>query len=116
MPGVTINKFTIIGKQCILNTACTIDHESTIGNGVHIMGSAAIAGRIHINDWATIGTNATILPDLKIEANTYVGAGSVVTKDTKEHSVVAGIPAKYIRKNNLDFQSEILVKMWGQLS
>lgn len=116
MPGVTINKFTKIGKQCILNTSCTIDHESTIGNGVHIMGSAAIAGRIQISDWATIGTNATILPDLKIAVNSYVGAGSVVTKDTQEHSVVAGIPAKYLRKNNLYFQSEILVQIWGQLS
>ena len=43
---------------------------------------------------ASIGGNATILPGITIGANAMVGAGSVVTKDVPENSVVKGNPAK----------------------
>ena len=66
MPGVIINKFTKIGNNTIVNTNATIDHDCDIGNGVHVMGSAAIAGKVQIENYATIGTNSTILPRLKI--------------------------------------------------
>jgi sugar O-acyltransferase (sialic acid O-acetyltransferase NeuD family) len=98
MLGATVHKFTKIGKQAMLNTCCTVDHECTIGNGVHVMGAAAIAGRVQIGDFATIGTNATILPDIHIGEGAYVGAGAVVTKSVEPFSVVAGVPARVVRK------------------
>jgi acetyltransferase-like isoleucine patch superfamily enzyme len=42
---------------------------------------------------AKIGANVTILPGVIIGANSLVGAGSVVTKDVAEGSVIAGNPA-----------------------
>jgi len=51
---------------------------------------------IHKN--AKIGANATILPDIKIGANSLIGAGSVVVKDVPDGVVVAGNPAKIIKK------------------
>jgi len=99
MPGTIVNKFTSIGKNCILNTGSQIDHECIIGNGVHVMGAAAIAGMVNIGDFATIGTNATILPYLKIGYGAYIGAGAVVTRDVKDFEVVIGSPAKFLRKN-----------------
>ena len=47
---------------------------------------------------ASIGANATILGGIKIGQNSIVGAGSVVTKDVPANVVVAGNPAKIIRK------------------
>jgi acetyltransferase-like isoleucine patch superfamily enzyme len=46
---------------------------------------------------ADIGTNATILPGVRVGANAIVGAGAVVTADVPEYAVVAGVPAKVIR-------------------
>jgi len=51
---------------------------------------------IEIMDNVFIGCNTTILGGIKIGPNAVVGAGSVVTKDVPENSVVAGNPAKVI--------------------
>jgi acetyltransferase-like isoleucine patch superfamily enzyme len=50
-----------------------------------------------VEDCARIGAHATILPGIRIRRNSLVGAGSVVTKDVPENSVVAGNPARVIK-------------------
>jgi acetyltransferase-like isoleucine patch superfamily enzyme len=62
------------------------------------MGGASIAGQVKIGDFSTIGTNATILPNIVIGDNVYVGAGAVVNKNIESNLVVAGVPAKTLRK------------------
>ncbi|MBI2659769.1 N-acetyltransferase, partial [Candidatus Woesearchaeota archaeon] len=47
---------------------------------------------------ASIGANATILCGVTIGKNSLVGAGSVVTKDVPDNSIVAGNPARVIGK------------------
>ena len=47
-----------------------------------------------------LGANATILPGVKIGDGAIIGAGSVVTKDVKPYTVVAGVPATFI--SNVD--------------
>ena len=51
-----------------------------------------------VKRFARLGANCTILPGVTIGKNSLVGAGSVVTKDVPENSVVAGNPAKVIKK------------------
>jgi acetyltransferase-like isoleucine patch superfamily enzyme len=51
-----------------------------------------------IGDDVWIGANAVILPGVKIGTHSIVAAGAVVTKDVPEFSLVAGIPAKVIKK------------------
>lgn len=50
-----------------------------------------------IDAWADIGTNATILPGVRVGKGAIVGAGAVVVSDVEPYSVVAGVPAKFIR-------------------
>jgi acetyltransferase-like isoleucine patch superfamily enzyme len=52
-----------------------------------------------IEDNVLIGANATVLAGIHIGKNAIVGAGSVVTKDVLDNTVVAGIPAKVINSN-----------------
>jgi len=47
---------------------------------------------------ASVGTSSTILCGITIGENAIVGAGSVVTKDVPPNSIVAGVPAKVLRK------------------
>lgn len=54
-------------------------------------------GGPNVDDFARIGANSTILPGVRIGRNSLVGAGSVVTRDVPENSVVAGNPAKVIK-------------------
>ena len=49
--------------------------------------------RTVIEQGASIGANATILPGIKIGKNAMIGAGAVVTKDVPEKAIVIGNPA-----------------------
>jgi acetyltransferase-like isoleucine patch superfamily enzyme len=46
---------------------------------------------------ADIGTNATLLPGVRVGKQAIVGAGAVVTEDVPDYAIVAGVPAKVIR-------------------
>ena len=50
-----------------------------------------------IRAWADIGVNAVILPGVTVGKGAIVGAGAVVTRDVDPFSVVAGVPAKFLR-------------------
>ena len=51
-----------------------------------------------IEDNVWIGAHVTILPNVNtIGENSIIGAGSIVTKDVKPFSIVAGNPAKHIK-------------------
>ena len=45
-----------------------------------------------------IGASSTILPGVIIGEKSFVAAGSVVTKDIPQNTLVAGVPAKKVRK------------------
>ena len=55
-------------------------------------------GGAKVGDLARIGANCTILPGVIIGRNTLIGAGSVVVDDVEEGAVVAGSPARFIKK------------------
>ena len=84
----------VLGRHCIVNTNASVDHETTLGDGVHLMPGATLAGCIMVGDFVTIGANATVLPRMSIGAGAMVGAGAVVTRDVPENVVVAGVPAR----------------------
>lgn len=90
--------------------------ELTIGNNVSIAPRCILAlvshpnfskirpflrekdARIVIGDNVWIGAGCIIMPEVTIGANAVIGAGSVVTKDVPEGTIVAGVPAKIIKK------------------
>ena len=53
---------------------------------------------VTIEDDVWIGANAVILPGVTIGNHCVIAAGAVVTKDVPPHSLVAGVPAKVIKK------------------
>lgn len=53
-----------------------------------------------LEERAKVGANSTLLPGVRIGRNSLVGAGSVVTRDVPDDSVVAGNPAVYLKSIN----------------
>ena len=63
--------------------------------------TSTISKPVKIGDRVWIGIAATILPGVTIGENSIVAAGAVVTKDVPPNTIVAGNPAKVVKK--LDF-------------
>jgi len=63
-------------------------------------------GFITIHDDAWIGTGAVILPNIEIGEGAIVGANAVVTQNVPPYTVVAGIPARIVKKVSVPWIAE----------
>ena len=88
--GIEIGDKTMIGPNV---TIVTVNHEINPETRINAIPKPVKIGK---NVW--IGANCTILPGVTIGENSVIGAGSVVTKDVPANIVVAGNPAKLIKK------------------
>lgn len=88
---VRIGNNVFIGPNVNMYTACHPINPEERRDGVQW------AEPITVGNDVWIGGNATILPGVTIGDNAVIGAGSVVTRDVKSNTVVAGNPAKEIR-------------------
>jgi len=117
---VEIQKNAKVGKRCKISShtficeGVTIEDNVFVGHGVTFINdsyprAANLDGSLQTEaDWkvettfirkgASIGSGSTILSKLTIGENAIVGAGSVVTKDVPANVIVAGNPAKILRK------------------
>ncbi len=73
-----------------------------------ISGHPATKGNVIIGNDVWIGYKATIMSGVTIGDGAVIGACSVVTKDVKPYEIVAGNPAKVIRKR---FSDEIIIQL-----
>lgn len=86
--GITIEDDVMVAAnaQLISNNHDLHDHAVITCKPVHLKR----------NCW--IGAGATILPGVTVGENSVVAAAAVVTKDVPDNTVVAGVPAKVIKK------------------
>lgn len=106
--NVKIGKNVIIMNGCLMMSAggITIDDEAQIAANVQLISNnhdlenrmVITCKPVHICRRAWIGAGATILPGVTIGENSVVGAGSVVTRDVESNTIVAGNPARVIKK------------------
>ena len=73
-------------------------HNCIIRNGAFLIACSEISGGVEVGKNAWIAPNSCLMQKISIVENAIVGMGTVVTKSVDAKSVVAGNPAKYIKK------------------
>jgi 2,3,4,5-tetrahydropyridine-2,6-dicarboxylate N-acetyltransferase len=106
MMGAVINIGAVIGAKTMIDMNVVVGGRAIVGNNCQIGAGAVLAGVIEppsanpviIEDDVLIGANAVILEGIKVGKGSVIAAGSVVVKDVESYSVMAGVPAKLIKK------------------
>lgn len=121
-----IGTFVEIQKNAFIGKNCKISSHTFICEGVHIEDNVFIGHNVTFindkyprsvnldgsmqtdSDWkvvntyikkgVSIGSSATIICGITVGENSIIGAGAVVTKNVPPNTVVAGVPAKIIKK------------------
>ena len=93
MPGVVVNADTRIGKAAILNTACSVDHDCTLADFVHISPGARLAGSTTVGCGTWIGIGAAVIHNITIGRDVVIAAGAAVISNVPDNLRVGGVPA-----------------------
>lgn len=98
--GVTIHRGTVqdrgettIGDDNLIMAYAHVGHDSVIGNHCILINNAALAGHVHVDDWAILGGFTLVHQFCKIGAHCFTGMGSAIGKDVPAYVMVNGNPA-----------------------
>lgn len=102
-PNTMVTSNAKIGKFFQCNIYAYVAHDCVIGDFVTFAPGVRCNGRVHIDDYAYIGTNAVIREGtsekpLRIGKGAVIGMGAVVTKDVPAGATVIGNPARLMEK------------------
>jgi|SRR3989338_1307293 len=79
--GAVINAGTKIGKNAIINTSSSIDHDCEIGDFVHVAPGAILSGGVKVGGNTHIGVGAKVIQYLAIKENSFIKAGALITEN-----------------------------------
>ncbi|OQX55723.1 MAG: 2,3,4,5-tetrahydropyridine-2,6-dicarboxylate N-acetyltransferase [Candidatus Cloacimonas sp. 4484_209] len=106
MMGAVINIGAVIGERTMVDMNVVVGARARIGKRCHIGAGSVIAGvleppskkGVSIGDNVLVGANAVVLEGVHIGKGSVVAAGAVVIKNVPPGVVVAGVPARTIKK------------------
>ena len=108
MMGAIINIGAVVGEGTMIDMGSVLGGRATVGKHCHIGAGTVLAGVVEpvsatpvvIEDNVMIGANAVVLEGVRVGKGSVVAAGAVVIEDVPEGVVVAGCPAKIIKKKD----------------
>lgn len=99
--GVTIHRGTIqdraettIGNHNLIMAYAHVGHDSVIGDHCILVNNTALAGHVHIGDWAILSGYTLVHQYCRIGAHAFTGMGSAIGKDVPAYVMVTGAPAQ----------------------
>jgi UDP-N-acetylglucosamine acyltransferase len=85
---VTINRGTAkgggttrIGSHTLIMAYSHIGHDSVVGDRAMLVNGATLAGHVTVEEWAVVGALCPVHQFVRIGAHSYIGGGTVITKD-----------------------------------
>lgn len=93
--GVSIGDDTLVACHCVI-TSQSHSLDALRGGRLYRETSDNREVRIGSNVW--IGAGVTVLPGVSVGEGAVIAAGAVVTKDVAPSTLVAGVPARFVRE------------------
>lgn len=88
-----IQSYVQVGMWSLVNTGSIIEHDSNIGDFVHIAPGVTVCGGVTIGKGTFVGAGSTIVEGVNIGENVLIGAGSLVLKDVPSGDIQYGSPS-----------------------
>ncbi|UZH55528.1 NeuD/PglB/VioB family sugar acetyltransferase [Salinimicrobium tongyeongense] len=95
--GVILNNDVKIGKNTVVYTASSIDHETLIGDHVLISAGVTIGAYTNIEEGVLCALGSKVVSGVRIGKDILVGAGAVVVNNIEKKGTYLGCPAKKVR-------------------
>jgi UDP-N-acetylglucosamine acyltransferase len=99
--GVTMHRGTIqdrdettVGDHNLIMAYAHIGHDSVVGNHCILVNNVALAGHVHIGDWAILSGYTLVHQFCHIGAHSFAGMGTAIGKDVPAYVTVSGNPAE----------------------
>lgn len=89
-----LNAQVQVGQHASINLACTISHDSVLGDCVSLGPGARLCGGVLVGDNCELGASSTVLGNVVIADGVTVGAGAVVIRHLPAGVTAVGVPAK----------------------
>ena len=90
-----------IGENCMIGPFCYIsDHDHGTALERTVASQELVSAPVHVGANVWIGAGATVLKGVTLGENCVVGAGAVVTRDVEPGEIVAGSPARVLRRRS----------------
>lgn len=89
---------TVIGDHCKIDNLVHIAHNVTMEENVMVVAQSLVAGSATLKKGSYVAPGAIVQNQMTVGAEAFIGMGAVVTKDVAERTVVAGVPARVLRK------------------
>src|SRR5215813_3273355 len=93
---VTLNRGTVkgggvtrIGSHILIMAYSHVGHDSVIGDHAMLANAATLAGHVIVEEWAVVGALCPVHQFVRIGAHSYIGGGTVITKDVLPFAKVA---------------------------
>ena len=96
--GAVVEHGVYVGPHTIIDSCAEVAHDCQFEGYVHVSGNVTLGGGVRVGEGALLGLGCVILPRLTIGKWAVIGAGSVVLRDVEPYLVVAGNPARLIRR------------------
>jgi sugar O-acyltransferase (sialic acid O-acetyltransferase NeuD family) len=90
--GVDVGDHVVVGVNAVVSHDVLLEDFATLAPGV------VLGGHCHVGYGAEIGLNACVRPRLSVGRGSQVGAQAAVVDDIEENVVVAGVPARLLRR------------------
>ena len=108
MMGAVINIGAVIGDGTMIDMGAVLGGRATVGKNCHIGAGAVLAGVIEpasakpvvVEDGVLVGANAVVIEGVRIGRGAVVAAGAIVIEDVPDEMVVAGCPARVIKRKD----------------